>query len=128
MVERMTAAAFKAKKPAKRSKYNAKRVEVDGIMFDSKSEAARWVELNRLQDAGEIAQLERQVKIPLWGRYGPIMTKSGKQQAVYVADFRYIDWSKNGVVVIEDRKGMETPEFSLKNAILAAQRVVVTIT
>ena len=128
MTERMTAAAFKAKKPTKRSKYGAKKIIVDGIKFDSKNEAARWAELNRLQDAGDIAQLERQVRIPLWGQQGPIMTKSGKRQAVYIADFRYIDWTKDGVLVIEDSKGMETPEFSLKKAILNAQRINLFIT
>lgn len=130
MTDRMTAEQLKASqpKPAKRSKYGAKKHIVDGIKFDSIKEANRWIDLNHLQDAGRITNLERQVKIPLWGRDGPIMTDSGKTQRVYVADFRYVDWDLNGVIVIEDSKGMETPEFKLKKAILNAQNIDVFIT
>lgn len=112
----------------KPNKYRAEKMVVDGIKFDSKKEARRWSELKLLEKAGEIANLERQVKIPLFGRDGPIMTNSGKSQRSYVADFRYVDWGLNGVVVIEDSKGMETPEFKLKKAILEAQNVTLLIT
>ena len=128
MTERMTAAAFKAKPKPKRSKYGAKRTVRDGFRFDSIAEANRWSQLRLRELAGEITNLERQVKIPLFGRDGPIMTDSGKSQRTYVADFRYIDWDLNGVTVIEDKKGFETPEFKLKKAILSAQNVEILIT
>ncbi len=112
----------------KPSKYRAKRIVVDGITFDSKKEAKRWQELRLLERAGEISNLERQVPIKLNGQNGPIMTDSGKKQRTYVADFRYIDWSKGGAWVIEDAKGFETPEFKLKRAVLAAQNVTLTVT
>jgi len=67
------------------------------------------------------------VPIPLFGRDGPIMTDSGKRQRTYVADFRYVDLRLNGATVIEDRKGMRTPEFNLKKAILEAQNVTLLI-
>ena len=124
MTERMTAAAFKAKR---RSKYGATKTVVDGIKFDSKKEAARWVDLNRLQDAGHVAQLERQVPIVLQGKNGPLLTKTGRERT-YVADFKYVDWRLNGVWIIEDVKGYETAEFKLKRAILEAQNVTLTIT
>jgi len=38
----------------RKSKYNAKRTEVDGQWFDSKLEASRYVELKALQKAGVI--------------------------------------------------------------------------
>ena len=126
MAERITAAQYNAKSK-KRSKYGAKKTVVDGITFASKKEAARWVDLNRLQDAGDIGQLERQVPIVLQGQNGAILTKTGRERT-YVADFKYIDWRLNGVWVIEDSKGYPTPEFELKMAILAAQNVVLTIT
>lgn len=110
----------------KPSKYRNKRVEAHGYTFDSKKEARRYGELLILQDAGEICRLERQVKIPLHGRDGPILTPTGRQMH-YVADFRYVDWRKNGRIVIEDAKGMETDVFKLKRAILAAQGVEVVL-
>lgn len=128
MTNRMTAAQFNAKKPAKPSKYRAKRTTQDGINFDSKKEAARWEQLKILERAGDIGGLERQVAFPLWGKIGPIMTDSGKRQRTYVADFRYVDWRIGGAIVVEDSKGMQTPEFKLKKAILAAQNITLLIT
>lgn len=125
-MERMSAKDFQAETPNK-SKYGSKRETLDGIKFDSKKEAQRWAQLKFLEKAGEITNLERQIPIPLFGRDGPIMTDSGKRQRTYIADFRYIDRRLNGVVVIEDSKGMETPEFKLKKAILAAQNVELLI-
>ena len=45
-----------------KSKYGAKKVEIDGIIFDSKKEGRRYQELKMLQKAGEISNLQRQVK------------------------------------------------------------------
>jgi hypothetical protein len=112
-------------RPSKPSKYRNKRVEAHGHTFDSKREARRYGELLILQGAGEISDLERQVKIPLHGRDGPILTPTGRQMH-YVADFRYVD-ADSGRVVIEDSKGMETDVFKLKRAILAAQGVEVVL-
>lgn len=109
----------------KPSKYRNKRVTAHGHTFDSKREARRYGELLLLQAAGEISKLERQVKIPLYGRDGPILTPTGRQMH-YVADFRYVD-ADSGLTVIEDAKGMETDVFKIKRAILAAQGVEVVL-
>ena len=133
---RMTAEEYRAKmadkqgttKADRRRVRNAQRTETaDGIVHDSKTEAQRWEELKLLQEAGEICGLRRQVKIPLEGRDGPIMTDSGNKQRTWAADFVYVD-NKLGITVIEDRKGHETQEFKLKKAILAAQGMHITIT
>lgn len=124
---KMTAKEYNAKR-SKPSKYKSKRITVDGVSFHSKAEAARWRELKLLEREGKIAQLECQVPIELWGRDGPILTDKTGKPRTYVADFRYIDWRKNGVWVIEDKKGFETPEFKLKRAILSAQGVTLTLT
>jgi len=111
--------------PGKRAhKYGAKSIVVDGIRFPSKKEARRWQELRLLEKAGRITNLERQVRIPLHGRNGPILTPTGRPMA-YVADARYVDWDRQGRTVIEDAKGYETPEFKIKRAILAAQGIIV---
>ena len=46
-------------------KYRNKKVEVDGILFDSKKEANRYMELKLLEKAGEITDLKRQVRYEL---------------------------------------------------------------
>lgn len=125
MTERITAAQFK--RPAKKSKYGNKRVTRHGIKFDSKREADRYTILLARQRNGDITNLERQVKIPLIGKAGPILTPTGRQ-AHYIADFSYVDWSIGGVKVIEDAKGYPTEVFKLKRAILKAQNIDITET
>lgn len=98
------------------------RTTVDGITFDSKREAKRYQELQLLEKAGKITNLERQVRLELHGRKGPILTESGRIMT-YVADFVYVDWSRQGRRVIEDVKGHRTELYRLKKAILAADGI-----
>lgn len=84
-------------------KYSAKRTEVDGIMFPSKAEAARYCQLKELERKGELSDLEFQ----------PVFRFACG--AKYVADFRYV-WK--GKKVIEDVKGQETAVFKLKRRLL----------
>ena len=101
-----------------RSKYGAKRTEVDGIVFASKREAKRYCELKMLERVGQVKELELQPKFPLYvcGR------KNGElhQVCVYIADFRYRT-GVNGVLIIEDAKGMKTPTYRLKKKMVEAQ-------
>lgn len=105
------------------NKYGAKKTTIGGIRFDSRAEAKRYTELQLLQKAGVIANLQRQVAIPLKGALGPILTPTGRK-ATYKADFVYVDLERNAEV-IEDVKGFETPEYKLKRAILAAQGITI---
>ncbi len=91
--------------------------------FASKREAMRAAELRLLERGGEIQGLRFQVKIPLYGRDGPILTPTGKQM-VYIADAVYVD-KKSGETVVEDSKGHRTETYQVKRAILAAQGVEV---
>lgn len=94
------------------SKYGAKKVEVDGVKFDSQKEARRWTQLKLLERAGEIEGLERQVKFVLipaqrepdsiGARGGKIKGKLIEREVAYIADFVYIE---NGEKVVEDVKG-----------------------
>ena len=52
-------------KPA-RSKYGAKKVQIDGISFDSKREGARYVELKTMQQAGLIRNLNCHPVLDIW--------------------------------------------------------------
>ena len=105
--------AYRWQIKAKTNKYNAKKVSVDGIEFDSKKEARRYQELLLLQKAGEIYMLERQKVYELLpaqrepdtvGKRGGVIKGKLLERAVeYVADFVYTD--KNGKTVVEDVKG-----------------------
>lgn len=125
MTERLSATEYRAMKdrdlPAGRSKYGARRTVVDGISFDSKKEAKRYADLRNLQRAGKITRLQRQVKIPLYGKDTCLTTDKGAP-IMYRADFVYIDVS-SGERVVEDCKGFRTPEYRLKKAILRAQNI-----
>lgn len=109
------------------SKYKAKKVEVDGIKFDSKKEARRYEELLILEQAGEIKDLKRQVKyilIPaqrepdsVGARGGRIKGKLIERECAYVADFVYID-TATGELIVEDVKGMRTSEYIVKRKLM----------
>ena len=92
------------------AKYNNTKIRVDGRLFDSKAEAARWQELQLLERAGEIKELERQVEYEL------IPKQKGERAVKYIADFRYID--QEGKTVVEDTKGVRTPVYILKRKLM----------
>jgi hypothetical protein len=97
---------------AKRSKYGAEPMDVDGIRFHSKREARRYCELKLLEKAGEIKDLELQPRFPL---YAP---ERGRMHSLvlignYVADFRYRE-GPEGLLKIEDAKGVRTPLYRWK--------------
>ena len=91
-------------------KYNNTKIRVDGRLFDSKAEAARWQELQLLERAGEITELERQVEYEL------IPKQKGERAVKYIADFRYKD--HEGETVVEDTKGVKTPVYILKRKLM----------
>lgn len=110
-------------------KYNAKKTELNGIMFDSKGEANRYHELRTLEQIGEVRYLKLQVKFPLMCGDNEIRIKSDpkhKGRAVsYVADFTYEQWlgvDRGWVYIVEDYKGFDTPMGRLKRAILLADK------
>ena len=92
-----------------KSKYYAKKVEYDGIVFDSKLEGARYKILKQMQDRGEISELE--VQVP----YECVV--EGKKICKYFADFRY---RCGGDVMVEDTKGIITQVFRLKKKLVEA--------
>lgn len=93
----------------KQNKYHNKKVEYDGIKFDSEKEKNRYIGLKQLERLGVIQNLQRQVKYELQ----PSFKLNGKtiRSITYIADFVYI---QDGVEVIEDVKGMRTKEYLLK--------------
>ena len=92
-----------------RGKYKAVKTEVDGITFDSKREAARYMELVLLERAGEISHLELQPSF--------VCMVNGHKICTYKADFRYFSASKS---IVEDVKGVKTPVYRLKKKLVEA--------
>ena len=110
--------------------YNVKTKTSDGIEFDSRSEARRWIELKLLERAGEIEDPQRQVKFVLipaqyetierYSKKGDRLkdgTKLIERECAYIADFVYRD-KKTGETVVEDTKGMRTKDYILKRKLM----------
>ncbi|MCI8348688.1 MAG: DUF1064 domain-containing protein [Firmicutes bacterium] len=98
------------------NKYKAKKTEVNGIMFDSRKEAGRYVELKMLEKAGYITDLRLQQKFVLI----PAQKKNGKtveRECSYIADFVYAD-KETGEVVVEDTKGFRTDTYKIKRKLM----------
>lgn len=95
------------------SKYNSKKTIIDGITFDSKKEAKRYVELKKKQEEGEITDLRLQVPFELVPSFTiEIDGKKRKRRNIrYIADFVYCE---NGQKVVEDVKGRKTDIYKLK--------------
>jgi len=87
----------------RRNKYNvspkADRT-VDGIVFDSKREAARYKELGLLREQGEVLFFLRQTPFHLPGK------------TRYLVDFT-VFWA-SGAVTFEDVKGVRTASYKTK--------------
>lgn len=107
------------------SKYSNKKVTVADITFDSLKEAKRFRELRLLETAGEITNLQTQVKFELIpAQYEPnIIGKRGgvrrgkliERECSYVADFVY---TQDGKQVVEDTKGFRTPDYIIKRKLM----------
>lgn len=97
-----------------RSKYHAKKTTVDGITFDSRREADRYLVLKSMEEDGAIEDLRRQVRYELI----PAFDVAGKhyRPVYYVADFVYVE---DGKEVVEDVKGMRTDVYRLKSKLFA---------
>ena len=104
------------------SKYRAKKTEVDGIKFDSKKEAKRYIVLKALEGKGEIEKLMLQPRFLLQEGF----RKNGKayRKIEYVADFMY---QQGGKLIVEDVKGMKTDVYKLKQKLFEKRYQDLTI-
>lgn len=108
---------------AKPSKYRNERCATpDGQKFDSKKEAAAWLRLSARQQAGEIRNLQRQVKYPL---YCPSVGHGAwSEVAAYVADFVYDDANGTHVVDVKGGQATRTQVYRLKRRWLELQHSI----
>lgn len=96
-------------------KYHNKKTEIDGVVFDSRKEAARWHELKLMERAGLISDLQRQVVFNLIPNLKDDSGRVVERSVKYIADFAYI---QDGVAVVEDVKGLRTREYVLKRKMM----------
>lgn len=114
------------------TKYNAQKVVIGGIKFDSKHEAERYCELKLLERGGVISDLRLQVEFELIPnqyatekRYGKNGNELKDKQVLlerkcsYVADFVYI-LNETKETIVEDAKSpiTRTPEYVIKRKLL----------
>ena len=92
-----------------RSKYNARKVRLDGYTFDSMMEADHYCELKLL----EKAKMIRDLKVhPAYILQEPFTYEGKWEKAItYEADFSYME---GGRQVVEDVKGMRTDVYKIK--------------
>jgi hypothetical protein len=118
--------------PPKASKFKNTSVEVDGLKFASKAEAARYGELRLLERAGQIQNLKTQVRFELLPAIRYLGAKRQTPALDYVADFTYeelvrvatnhgrgplvLEWLR----VIEDCKGARTRVYLMKKHMMKA--------
>jgi hypothetical protein len=107
------------------AKYHNKKIEIDGVIFDSRKEAKRYKELSLLERAGAIQDLQTQVKFVLiptqrepdtiGKRGGIIKGKVIEKECAYIADFVYME---NGDKIVEDTKGFKTKDYIIKRKLM----------
>ena len=91
-----------------KNKYNAKKVEYQGMKFDSAFELKCWQYLEELASEGKIKDLNRQIKFEL------LPANSVYRALTYVADFTFY---VNDRYIVADAKGLVLPEFKIKQKI-----------
>ncbi len=92
------------------SKYNNRKITVDGITFDSKHEAEIYKQLKLLECSNQITNLQLQVPFILLDKY----KINGKtvRAIKYIADFTFTN--SNGQMEVWDAKGLRTECYKLK--------------
>lgn len=98
------------KKKEPKTKLGNKKVEIDGILFDSKLESDYYLELKRLQELKQIHHFEIQPEYLLMEAF----TKNNKKyrKMTYTADFKV--YTNETDFYLVDTKGFETEAFKLK--------------
>jgi hypothetical protein len=97
--------------PAKKSKYGAQK----SGGYDSKKEHRRADALKLMQRAGLISNLREQVKFVLIPTQRDADGNLLEKECSYRADFVY---DKDGKTIVEDTKGMRTPEYIIKRKLM----------
>ena len=95
----------------KRSKYNSKKIKIDGITFHSELEGRCYIFLK-----DKVKNLELQPKFLLQEKFK--YRNKTIRKIEYIADFKF---DYQSVEYIIDSKGLETPVFKLKYKLLVGK-------
>jgi len=82
------------------------------IVFSSKKEMKRYIDLLMLLRADQISNLILQPKFLLQEEFTDNLCKKHRP-IYYIADFQYIDMEKQ-LRIVEDVKGVKTTEYKIK--------------
>ncbi|MEF3075189.1 DUF1064 domain-containing protein [Methylobacter sp. Wu1] len=102
------------------TKYKNRKTLYDGIEFDSSKEASYYQTLKWREEAGEIDNLQTQVKytlIPAQKRRSDAKTE---KQCGYVADFVFHDIAQNKTIVVDVKSAMtrKLPAYIIKRKLM----------
>lgn len=112
-----------------KKKYNNKKVEIDGILFDSNLEGKVYIALKDMQERGLISQLETHPRWELQPKLTESYIKHLKtkdkvcertilQPIYYTADFSFIQNEKLRVIDVKGSKYVISKDFPLRVKIL----------
>lgn len=90
--------------------HNRKVILPNGEVYASEKEYKRWKELQLMERAGMISDLQKQVRFEL------IPKQTGERKCEYVADFVYTN--DKGNKVVEDAKGVRTKDYVIKRKLM----------
>ena len=94
------------------NKYGAKKVEIDGHVFDSRLEGRYYEHLLELMHDGVVESFEMQKPYTLLDKFPHPKTGKTIRAIKYVPDFEVI--YTDGRVEVVDVKGMQTDVFRMK--------------
>lgn len=94
------------------SKYGNKKLKVNDVLYDSQREYYRHLELEILQKYGLISDLKFHAK-------EDVIVICQDPLVRYIPDFTYVN--KEGKKIVEDVKGMQTPDFIIKKKIVISR-------
>ena len=101
----------------KQNKYKNKKVEYDGIKFDSQKEKSYYIKYKLMEKSGEIYDLRRQVPFELLQTFR--LGDKTYRKTKYIADFKFYYKSGKFHVIDVKSKATRTQVYQLKKKLMA---------
>ena len=112
-VDMTRTAEHRAMDVKRKSKFNAQPVTVDNVVFASKAESRRHLQLQLLENAGMISELELQPKFVLQESF---RDAQGRQHRAitFTADYSYLQDRQRVVEDVKGGKATQTQQFAIR--------------
>lgn len=112
-----------------KTKFFQKKVTVDGIKFDSKTEAEEYIRLKELERAGKISNLKRQITFEIIPPLKKLVRKQLKTKvrmverieehsAKYTCDFQYEQDGKVVILEVKSRMTAKLADYILRRKLM----------